>query len=324
MPVCRWSLDSPAGAPGAVALVTLHGDVDGAFRACGIAPVAMGGVALRDLGGTPGDREMGVVVRFGVEYCTLMPHGGVAVVRALLGRLERAGIPQAKSLDPRNDYPEASDEIEARMLAALSRAASPLALDLLLKQPELWRRSPSGAETARDRTLRRLIDPPMVVVLGAPNIGKSTLLNELAGRSVSIVSDEPGTTRDHVGVTLDLAGLVVRWVDAPGLREDAPPIEREAIDLALEVARRADLVLLAGDASNPPPTPILGVDSRRVALRADLGRAPWASDASVCARTGDGVAELVALVRERLVPRAMIEEEVAWRFWVEVPEVERS
>jgi tRNA modification GTPase len=312
---CRWSLDSPSGVPGAVALITLRGDIDAALHACGIAPVAVGGVALRDLGGAPGEREMGVVARFRTDHATLMPHGGIAVVRALLARLERCGIVEETPGDPRVTYPEARDEIEARMLSALARAVSPLGVDLLLRQPALWRQAPAGPETPRDRVLRRLIDPPLVVVLGAPNIGKSTLLNELAGRSVSIVSDEPGTTRDHVGVTLDLGGLVVRWVDAPGLREDAPPIEREAIDLALGVARRADLLLLAGDASNPPPAPIPGVDGRRVALRGDLGSPAWATDAKVCVRTGEGVAELVALVREWLVPRAMIEEDVAWRFW---------
>src|SRR6185295_9623266 len=116
-------------------------------------------------------------------------------------------------------------------------------------------------------------DPPTVVAIGPPNIGKSTLLNALAGRSVAIVADEPGTTRDHVGVRLDLAGLVVNYIDTPGLdpRGAHEAIQREAQDLARDAARAADLVLLCSDPANAAPTGVPARDTLRLGLRADLG-----------------------------------------------------
>ena len=73
----------------------------------------------------------------------------------------------------------------------------------------------------------RLLVPPRVVVVGRPSVGKSTLTNHLAGRSVSLVAEEPGTTRDWVGQVVELtvsdtvlaAGVAVRWIDTPGLRD---------------------------------------------------------------------------------------------------------
>jgi tRNA modification GTPase len=303
-----------------VAIVQLHGDIDAALAACGIGAVAVGGVRLRDLMGV----DRGIVARFARDMCQLMPHGGVAVVRALVAELTRQGIAEqdpAGTAGPPSGppmYPEARSEIDARALAALSRAASPLAVDLLLAQHELWSRPGAASDPQRDRILNRLIDPPLVVALGASNIGKSTLVNALAGRSVSIVADEPGTTRDHVGVMLDLAGLVVRYVDTPGLREGAGAIEQEAVAGALEVASHADLLVVCGDsASDLPALPSEPAATNRivVALRADLGRAKFAADARVSALSGDGIAELVKLVGERLVPRSERESTVPWRFW---------
>src|SRR6185295_9068425 len=129
-------------------------------------------------------------------------------------------------------------------------------------QPRRWQGAPPREAGERDRVLRRLIDPPLVVALGPPNVGKSSLVNALAGRSVSIVADEPGTTRDHVGVMLDLGGLVVRYVDTPGLRQGADELEREAVSGAMEVASRADLLLVCGDPTSLPTELPDGVSSR--------------------------------------------------------------
>lgn len=325
----RWALATPrpgaAPGAGALALVQLMGDVDGALALLRIEPVAVGAVAVRDLAGV----DRGVVARWSRGFAQLIPHGGVAVTRALAERLEGAGIARDDRPDPLEAYPEAAGEVEALMLDALARAASPLAIDLLLAQPARWEgRDPARARTAeearRDAALRRLIDPPLIAVVGAANIGKSTLTNVLAGRAVSIVTDEPGTTRDHVGVTLDLAGVVVRWMDAPGIREGAGGVEREAIAAALAMARQADLLVLAGDASRPPlcvaalgiPAGIAGApEVVRVGLRADVGRPTWPADAILSARTGEGVEGFVSLVRERLVPRGMLEDPGPWRFW---------
>jgi tRNA modification GTPase len=180
----------------------------------------------------------------------------------------------------------------------------------------------AGGEASAE--LGRLIRPPLVVALGPPNVGKSSLVNTLAGRGVAIVADEPGTTRDHVGVMIDMAGLVVRYIDTPGVRSGGGPIEEEATRLALEVAMQADLLVLCGDAGAAPAEldELLGSNSKagspsqlRAALRVDLGEPPWEHDVGVSVRQGRGLAELVRQVREALTPAAVLKDPRPWRFW---------
>lgn len=85
-----------------------------------------------------------------------------------------------------------------------------------------------------------------ISLLGAPNAGKSSLLNRIAGREAAIVSPEPGTTRDVVEVALDISGYLCRFADTAGLREarDVSAIEREGIRRALAAADTADLVVV--------------------------------------------------------------------------------
>jgi tRNA modification GTPase len=159
------------------------------------------------------------------------------------------------------------------------------------------------------------VEPPLVVAVGCSNIGKSTLLNRLAGRHVAAVADEPGTTRDHIGALVDLDGLVVRFVDTPGIRADASSIEREAWRLAESLVAAADLVLTLGDPSSPPPTGAWGPGAVRVCLRADLGRASWDHAAALSAMTGEGIGSFSELLRRVLVPDEAIERPIPWRFW---------
>ncbi len=315
----HWRLQTPSASPGAIAVLALHAhspaELDHALSRLGIAPVRVSALALRSLAGI----DRGIVARWSDTSAGLMPHAGPAVTRALAAALAAAGIPEAAGTDPGAEYPEAGSPIEARMLAALAGAASPLAIDLLLDQPRRWNehpRDPASAPTDRDRVLRRLIDPPLVVALGPPNVGKSTLVNALAGRSVSIVTDQPGTTRDHVGVTLECRGLVVRYADTPGLRPESGPLEADAVCLALELVSAADLVLRCGDASAPPPALSLPASSTLcLALRTDLGPANWPHDATVSARTGAGLDALATLIRDTLVPPALLADPAPWRFW---------
>jgi tRNA modification GTPase len=88
-----------------------------------------------------------------------------------------------------------------------------------------------------------------VVLAGAPNSGKSSLLNALARRDVAIVSDEAGTTRDIIEVKLDLEGLPVVVSDTAGIREAVGKVEQEGIRRALQRAEQADLVVWLVDAS---------------------------------------------------------------------------
>lgn len=82
-----------------------------------------------------------------------------------------------------------------------------------------------------------------VALVGAPNVGKSTLFNALIGREAAIVATTPGTTRDTIEATLDLDGMAVTLTDTAGLRESDDPIEIEGMARARRHAAQADLVL---------------------------------------------------------------------------------
>lgn len=325
-----WRLVSPAGV-GAVAIIELAGEgsqpaseLQSVLERLGLGDVPLGRCVLRDILGI----DRGLVARAGDRVAWLMPHGGVGVVRALAAELSRRGVAETRDRDPRIAFPEAGDAIEARMLAALARSRSPLAVELLLDQPRRWRESGATRDPARDRVLGRLLKPPLVAAVGASNIGKSTLLNALAGRGVSIVADEPGTTRDHVGVVLDLAGLWVRFVDTPGLREgldttrDAAEIEASAA--ARTIVAGADLVLSCGDPDHPPREVTTRGTVLRVCLRADLGVCPWECDCRVSVRQREGVEELVRRAREALVPTSVLEDAGPWAFWEPLAEGGRT
>ena len=117
-----------------------------------------------------------------------------------------------------------------------------------------------GEQTAHledGRRGERLRDGLYIVIAGAPNVGKSSLLNALARRDAAIVSERAGTTRDVVEVRLDLGGLPVIVADTAGLREGRDEIESEGIRRALARAETADLRIVMVEAS-----PAIKPDSR--------------------------------------------------------------
>ena len=93
----------------------------------------------------------------------------------------------------------------------------------------------------------RIRDGFDVAIIGAPNVGKSTLLNALAGRDAAITSEIAGTTRDVIEVRMDIAGLPVTLLDTAGLRDTDDIVERKGIERALERARVADLRIFLMD-----------------------------------------------------------------------------
>jgi len=112
---------------------------------------------------------------------------------------------------------------------------------------------------ADGRRGERLRDGFSVVLLGAPNAGKSSLLNALAGREAAIVSARAGTTRDVIEVRLDLGGRPVILADTAGLRETTDEIEEEGVRRARARAAHADARLLVFDAAMPADAATLGM-----------------------------------------------------------------
>jgi len=144
-----------------------------------------------------------------------------------------------------------------------------------------------------------------IAIVGAPNTGKSTLLNHLAGREAALVSDIAGTTRDVVEVRLDLGGYLVTLGDTAGLRESTDPIEQAGIDKAIRAAAAADIILHLYDSEEPSTLPDLLQDRQddilTIRSKSDLG-----SDGpgiSISCHTGDGVEELLQALQTACADR---------------------
>lgn len=152
---------------------------------------------------------------------------------------------------------------------------------------------------------QRLTEGYVCVLSGAPNVGKSSLLNALAGAERAIVTELPGTTRDLVEVDVVLAGVPVRLVDTAGLRESADPVESEGIRRARQRAGEADLVIAVATA-DAFVSDIGSADRLLVLNKIDLdGHPPGACDYrggpawALSARTGAGLDALVAELKRR-------------------------
>ena len=148
-----------------------------------------------------------------------------------------------------------------------------------------------------------LRDGIQVVLVGAPNVGKSSLLNRLAGEAVAIVTDIPGTTRDTVRCELVLDGVPVHVTDTAGLRASEDPVERIGMERTRAAARQADLLVVMTEAGTVEPEPAGlpdGVRRLRVENKADLLPADTPPAATgtlrVSARDGTGLEALRAAI----------------------------
>ena len=321
------SLLTPPGR-GALAVVGVTGDgaaalVDRVFAARGGRAVADREDGAIAFGTWRTTGEELVVVRRRGDVVEVHCHGGVAAAAAIVASLVRFGaeeVPWPRWLTAAGESETVVEAHEALARAGGPRAARILArqaagaLDAELARIEAFRAGGDhqAADAACDRLLRaarvglRLTRPWRVVVAGAVNAGKSSLVNALAGHARSIVSAEPGTTRDLVETRVVLDGWEVDLVDTAGLRHDAETAgatERAGIARAEAAARNADLVLRVGPASQGPPP--ITPDDVLVASKTDLAAiaASWPANAlSTSAATGAGIGDLAARIVACLVP----------------------
>ena len=136
-----------------------------------------------------------------------------------------------------------------------------------------------------------------VAIIGAPNVGKSTLLNCIVGRQAAITSDVAGTTRDVIECRVDLQGLAVSFLDTAGLRDSKDEIEKLGISKAYEMADAADIrVFLIEEEGEPLAITMRDGDI----VRLNKGDERGLDVEAVSGKTGQGVSELLNLIAERL------------------------
>ena len=208
----------------------------------------------------------------------------------------------------------------AHLEAAIDFADEELPNDLIARA-----RASAGAleneiasHLADDRRGEIVRDGFTIVILGAPNVGKSSLLNALARRDAAIVSAIPGTTRDPIEVDLDLGGYAVTLIDTAGLRETTDVVETEGIKRARAKAQFADLRLGIIDAASEKDSRVSLELSKHDAVlinKCDIASVqtvpPIKTEAGdrlramrVSALTGEGIDELLAWLEAQVVARA--------------------
>jgi len=165
---------------------------------------------------------------------------------------------------------------------------------------------------------RRFRDGATVVIAGVANVGKSRLLNRLAGEERAIVTETPGTTRDYLHADIAVGGVPVTVIDTAGLRETTDPVEREGVRRSRAIVASADLVLFvldgsravsAGDrsayeevASLPHLVLLNKSDLAAVEEGSGFAGAGKRGGLRLSAKTGEGIGDLLAVVAREVAP----------------------
>ncbi|MEX0818554.1 MAG: GTPase, partial [Pirellulaceae bacterium] len=272
-----------------------------------------------------GSGEEIVVCRTGECSLEVNCHGGVAAARAIINALVAdGGIEQSASTwaTGRSD-----DCIQAEAWLALADARTERAAAILLDQyrgalrqaiEAVIQQLESNELVAATQRLTTLLErgeiglhlttPWRVVLVGPPNVGKSSLVNCLLGYQRSIVFDQPGTTRDLLSAPTAFEGWSMELTDTAGLRDGGDAIEVEGVSRATSFLTKADLTVLVFDATcewEPEHERLVAENPKSVLVfnKCDLRAAPR-SDArflATSALTGRGAGELMQMIVKRLV-----------------------
>lgn len=232
-------------------------------------------------------------------------HGGLSdQVAALRHRLLEELAPLEAFIDFGDDVPEAPGADRLAVAIADVRVG----IDRFLGGRQRGRLMTHGATVA---------------LAGRPNVGKSSLLNALAGQERALVHDAPGTTRDVIDVEISLGGYAVRMVDTAGIRATMDPVESAGVERARRAVKDADVALLVLEAPEPPSEddrlvaaliddrPVLVVRNK-IDLGDDLTCREFAAQVAgttgavqhVSARRGDGLDDLLACLSGRIMAAA--------------------
>ena len=133
-----------------------------------------------------------------------------------------------------------------------------------------------------------------IAILGAPNVGKSTLINAIAGREAAITSEYAGTTRDVIEVRMDLNGLPVTFLDTAGIRETKDKVELIGIERALARAQNADLKVLLVEPNGDPKI----IKNEEIDI--ELNTKSDLTGVGISGKTGDGIPELLDLITRKI------------------------
>lgn len=151
-----------------------------------------------------------------------------------------------------------------------------------------------------------LHDGVQVVLVGEPNAGKSSLMNQLLGHERAIVTDEAGTTRDTLEETIVIKGIPVRITDTAGLREAENRVEQVGIERAKAALQNADLAIWLRDGGklhDERPEALNSVDYIEVHNKADLYAENPSNELQISAKTGQGVEQLIECIAEKIADK---------------------
>jgi tRNA modification GTPase len=285
---------TPAGR-GAVATVAVRGPLAAELVARRLDAVpnllapapAPGRVRLRHFHPFAGSPEELIVVALGPEEVEIHCHGGPAAANAVAGALEAEGAQRIEwhqwatlvdddpiHIEARLALAEARTERTCAILLDQYRGALSAALAEIERLVAAGQRDSAGEQLGRLRALApcgmHLTRPWQVVLAGAPNVGKSSLINALVGYQRSLVFDQPGTTRDVLAAATAIDGWPVELFDTAGLRGAGDSLEAAGIDQARRQLAQADLVLAIDDASQPAAAAILPAAALTVLNKCDL------------------------------------------------------